>query len=63
MKNDQNVSKWMNLAAVLMFAAAVLQITNEKFILGAIFFGAGACFMTAAANFRKNGPDESDQKN
>ena len=53
MKNDQNVSKWMNLAAVLMFAAAVLQIINDKFIPGAIFFGAGACFMAAAAKFRK----------
>ena len=53
MKNDQNVSKWMNLAAVLMFAAAVLQITNDKFIPGAIFFGAGACFAAAAAKFRK----------
>ena len=53
MKNDQNVSKWMNLAAVLMFAAAVLQITNDNFLLGAIFFGSGACFAAAAAKFRK----------
>ena len=63
MKNNQNISKWMNFAAVLMYAAAVFQITNEKFILGAVFFGAGVCFMTAAAKFRKNEANGSDQKN
>lgn len=63
MKNNQNVSKWMNLAAVLMFAVAVLQITNDKFILGAIFFVSGACFMAAAKKYPKKETDESDRKN
>ena len=63
MKNNQNVSKWMYLAAVLMFAAAVLQITNDKFILGAIFFGSGVCFMAAARKYQKKESDESDRKN
>lgn len=63
MKNNQNVSKWMYLAAVLMFAAAVLHITNDNFLLGAIFFGSGACFMAAAGNFHKKKADENDKKN
>ena len=53
----------MYLAAVLMFAAAVLQITNDKFILGAIFFASGACFMAAARKYPKKETDESDRKN
>ena len=63
MKNNQNVSKWMYLAAVLMFAAAVLQITNDKFILGAIFFGSAVCFMAAARKYHNKEADESDRKN
>ena len=63
MKNNRNISKWMNFAAVLMFAAAVLQITNDKFILGAIFFASGACFMAAARNYQKKETDGTDRKN
>ena len=63
MKNNRNISKWMNFAAVLMFAAAVLQITNDKFIPGAIFFGAGVCFMAASRKYPQKETDESDRKN
>ena len=63
MKNNQNISKWMNFAAVLMFAAAVFQIANDKILFAAVFFGAGVCFMAAARKYPKKESDESDRMN
>jgi hypothetical protein len=42
-----------------MFAAAVFQIVSERFLLGAICFGAAACFLTAAGKYRKKGLEEN----
>ena len=51
---NQKISRWLNLAAVLFFTAAVFQITNNHFILGAVFMGAAACELAAAGMCRKN---------
>ena len=59
---SKDIVKWWSLAAVLMFAAAVFQIVSERFLLGAIFFGAAACFMTAAGKYRKKGLEENGKK-
>ena len=59
---SKDIAKWWSLAAVLMFAAAVFQIVSERFLLGAIFFGAAACFMTAAGKYRKKGLEENGKK-
>ncbi len=61
MKN-KDIAKWWSLAAVLMFAAAVFQIVSERFLLGAICFGAAACFMAAAGKYREKGPEENEKK-
>ena len=49
----QKASKWMNLAALLLFVAATFQIVSDHFLLGVVYFGAAVCFMTAAAGFKK----------
>ena len=59
---SKDIAKWWSLAAVLMFAAAVFQIVSERFLLGAICFGAAACFLTAAGKYRKKGLEENDRK-
>ena len=52
-------AKWMALAALLMFVAAVLQIVNDRFWIGIVFIGAGACFSAAAAAYRKKADAET----
>lgn len=52
-KMKQKASKWMNLAALLLFVVATFQIVSDHFLLGAVYFGAAVCFMTAAAGFKK----------
>ena len=59
---SKDIAKWWSLAAVLMFAAAVFQIVSERFLLGAICFGAAACFLSAAGKYRKKGLEENDRK-
>ena len=58
MKN-KDIAKCWSLAAVLQFATAVFQIVSERFLLGAICFGAAACFLTAAGKYRKKGLEEN----
>ena len=60
MKNS-TIAKCWTLAALLMFVTATFQIVSENFIVGAIFFGAAVCFMSAAAKYRKKG-EENQQK-
>ena len=55
----KDIAKWWSLAAVLMFAAAVFQIVSERFLLGAIFFGAAVCFLSAAGKYRKKEREEN----
>ena len=60
MKNS-TTAKYFALAALLMFVAATLQIVGERFIVGALLFGAEACFLSAAANYRKKDAEENRQ--
>lgn len=63
MASKQNISKWMNFSAVLLFAAAVFYIVGEKTLLGIVFFGTAAVFASAAGILRKkNAKDASDSK-
>ena len=58
MKNS-TIAKCWTLAALLMFVTATFQIVSENFIVGAVFFGAVACNMAAAARYRKKAAEES----
>ena len=60
-KMKQKTSKWMYLAALLMFVAAVFQITGDHWVLGACFFASAVCFMSAARIYQKK-EAESEQK-
>ena len=59
---SKDIAKWWSLAAGPMFAAATFQIVSERFLLGAICFGAAACFLSAAGKYRKKGLEENDRK-
>ena len=58
MKNN-NAAKYWSLAALLMFVAATFQIVSERFLLGAVCFGAAACFLAAAGKYRKKESEKS----
>ena len=60
MKNS-TIAKCWALAALLMFVAATLQIVNENYVVGAIAFGAAACFLSAAGKYRKKKAEENSQ--
>ena len=48
-----DLSKLYSLAALLLFVAAVFSITGDKFWVGVVLIGAGACFSSAAAIQKK----------
>ena len=49
----RQMAKWMALAALLNLVAAVFQIASDRFWIGLVFIGAGACFSAAAASYQK----------
>ena len=53
-------AKVMALAALLMFVAAVFQIASDRFWIGIVFIGAGACFSAAAASYRNKEKAETE---
>ena len=55
----QQSAKVMALAALLMFVAAVLQIASDRFWIGLVFIGAGACLSAAAAAYQKKADAET----
>ena len=55
----RQMAKWMALAALLNFIAAVFQITSDRFWIGLVFIGAGACLSAAAASYRKKAGAEA----
>ena len=52
---NKKISKWLALAALLMFVGATFQITSDHYILGAICFAAAASFAYSANQYRKKG--------
>jgi hypothetical protein len=55
----QQSAKAMALAALLIFVAAVFQIASDRFWIGLVFIGAGACLSAAAASYRKKAGAET----
>ena len=64
MKSEMNkkISKWLALAALLMFVGATFQITSDHYILGAICFVAAASFAYSANLYRKKGNEEKQEE-
>ena len=63
MKMNKKVSrsKWLAIAALLMFIGATFHIATGHFISGIICFGAAAAFTTSAKNLREK-EDEVDKE-
>ena len=59
---NKKKSKWLALAALLMFTAATFQFVSEHFILGAVFCGAAACFTASASVYREKEKDEKPEE-
>lgn len=57
----KNKSKWLSLAALPMFAAAVFQIAADHFLPGIVFFAAAAGFTASAAAQRKK--EQTEEQN
>ena len=59
-------SKWLALAALLMFVGATFQITSDHYMLGMICFAAAVSFSCSANVYRKKAnqekPKEADDK-
>lgn len=45
---DRKTSKWLYLSAVFLFASATFQLAGAHMLLGASFFGADTCVISAA---------------
>jgi len=59
---NKRISKWLALAALLMFVGATFQIANDHFILGIICFGAAAAFTTSANVYRERAKKEKQEE-
>ena len=59
---NKRISKWLALAALLMFVGATFQIANDHFILGIICFGAAAAFTTSANVYREREKKEKQEE-
>ena len=59
---NKKISKWLALAALLMFVGATFQITSDHYIPGAVCFAAAACFAYSANVYRKKGNEEKQEE-
>ena len=59
---NKKISKWLALAALLMFAGATFQITGDHYIPGAVCFAAAASFAYSANVYRKKGNEEKQEE-
>ena len=59
---NKKISKWLALAALLMFVGATFQITSDHYILGAGCFVAAASFAYSANLYRKKGNEEKQEE-
>ena len=54
-------SRWMALAALLMFVGATFQITSDHYMLGVIYFAAAVVFFCFANVYRKKEKEETQE--
>ena len=59
---NKKISKWLALAALLMFVGATFQITSDRYVLGAICFAAAASFAYSANLYRKKENEEKQEE-
>ena len=59
---NKKISKWLALAALLMFVGATFQITGDHYIPGAVCFATAASFAYSANVYRKKGNEEKQEE-
>ena len=55
-------SKWLALAALLMFVGATFQIASDHYMLGVICFAAAVSFSCSANVYRKKEKEETQEE-
>ena len=55
-------SKWLALAALLMFVGATFQITSDHYMLGVICFAAAVSFFFFSNVYRKKEKEETQKE-
>ena len=55
---NKKISKWLTLAALLMFAGATFQITSDHCMPGVVCFAAAVSFCCSAEVYRKKEKEE-----
>ena len=55
-------SKWLALAALLMFVGSTFQITSDHYMLGVICFAAAVSFSCSANVYRKKEKEETQKE-
>ena len=59
---NNKISKWLALAALLMFVGATFQITSDHYMLGMICFAAAVSFSCSANVYRKKEKEETQKE-
>ena len=59
---NKKISKWLTLAALLMFAGATFQITSNHYMLGVVCFAAAVSFSCSAELYRKKEKEASQKE-
>ncbi len=59
---NKKISKWLVLAALLMFVGATFQITSDHYMLGVVCFAAAVSFSCSAEVYRKREKEEKQKE-
>jgi hypothetical protein len=59
---NKKISKWLTLAALLMFVGATFQITSDHYMLGVVCFAAAVSFFCSAEVQRKREKEEKQEE-
>ncbi len=59
---NNKISKWLALAALLMFVGATFQITSDHYMLGVVCFAAAVSFFCSAEEYRKREKEDNQKE-
>ena len=59
---NKKTSKWLTLAALLMFAGATFQLTSDHYMPGVVCFAAAVSFSCSAEVYRKREKEEKQKE-
>ena len=59
---NKKISKWLTLAALLMFVGATFQIISDHYMLGVVCFSAAVSSSCSAEIYRKKEKEENQKE-